>query len=58
LEHKEQNPKLTIGSFFKIHYDNPVKDSDYTKDQQLPFVSRSASYHRMYTCDTFYVSVV
>ncbi len=42
MEHKEQNPKLTIGSFFKIHYDNPVKDSDYTKDQQLPFVSHEA----------------
>ncbi|MDN4013664.1 hypothetical protein QX233_14395 [Chryseobacterium gambrini] len=48
LEHKEQNPKLTIGSFFKIHYDNPVKDSDYTKDQQLPFVSHAA--HLIIVC--------
>ena len=44
LEHKEQNPKLTIGSFFKIHYDNPVKDSDYTTDQKLPFVSHEAHF--------------
>ena len=48
LEDKEQNPKLTIGSFFKIHYDNPVKDSDYTTDQKLPFVSHAA--HLIIVC--------
>lgn len=48
MEHKEQNPDLSIGSFFRIHYDNPVKDADYNTDQQLPFVSHAA--HLVIVC--------
>lgn len=39
LEHKGENPKITLVSFIKMHYDNPVKDADYKTDQQLPFIS-------------------
>jgi hypothetical protein len=41
LEHKGENPKITLVSFIKMHYDNPVKDADYKTDQQLPFISHA-----------------
>ncbi|UKB86032.1 hypothetical protein LF887_10515 [Chryseobacterium sp. MEBOG06] len=40
IEHKELNPEMSLTAFLKTHYDNPVKDSDYDKDQKLPFVSQ------------------
>lgn len=39
IEHKELNSEMSLAAFLKIHYDHPVKDSDYDKDQRLPFVS-------------------
>jgi len=39
MEHKKLNPEMSLTAFLKTHYDHPVKDSDYDKDQRLPFVS-------------------
>jgi hypothetical protein len=41
-EHKELNPEMTLTAFLKTHYDHPVKDGDYGKDQKLPFIIHSA----------------
>ncbi|MCW3161628.1 hypothetical protein [Chryseobacterium oryctis] len=41
MEHKDLNPGMTVGAFLKLHYDDPVQDSDYQTDQKLPFVSHS-----------------
>lgn len=37
-EHKKLNPEMSLTAFLKTHYENPVKDGDYGKDQKLPFV--------------------
>jgi len=37
-EHKKLNPEMSLTAFLKTHYDHPVKDGDYGKDQKLPFV--------------------
>ncbi|MBP2615226.1 hypothetical protein J2772_000359 [Chryseobacterium jejuense] len=29
---------MSLTAFLKTHYDHPVKDDDYGKDQKLPFV--------------------
>jgi len=42
IEHKGLNPEMTLTAFLKTHYDNPVKDGDYGKDQRLPFIIHSA----------------
>ena len=37
-EHKQQKPSTTLIKFIKIHYfSGNIFDSDYQKDQQLPF---------------------
>ena len=41
IEHKGLNPEMTFTEFLKIHYDHPVKDSDYKTDQKLPFADDS-----------------
>ncbi|MCG2792010.1 MAG: hypothetical protein L6262_00490 [Weeksellaceae bacterium] len=41
-EHKTLNPQMSVAQFLKMHYDHPVKDGDYKKDQRLPFVIHSA----------------
>lgn len=38
IEHKELNPDMTLTAFLRTHYDHPVKDGDYGKDQKLPFI--------------------
>jgi hypothetical protein len=38
-EHKKLNPEMSLTAFLKTHYENPVKDGDYGKDQKLPFGS-------------------
>ncbi|MGE4513878.1 MAG: hypothetical protein AB7E26_08730 [Chryseobacterium sp.] len=48
MEHKNLSPEMSLTAFLKVHYDNPVKDSDYSKDQQLPFVSHAA--HLVIVC--------
>lgn len=32
---------MTLVSFFKMHYDHPVKDADYKTDRKLPFIIHS-----------------
>lgn len=49
IEHSGGNPEMTFISFLKIHYDHPVKDSDYQKDQKLPFVSHSCPLSLLFT---------
>lgn len=40
VEHKKNNPALTLLEFFTIHYAIAnVVDDDYEKDQKLPFKS-------------------
>lgn len=33
---------MSLAQFLKMHYDHPVKDGDFDKDQRLPFVIHSA----------------
>ncbi|MDQ0594959.1 hypothetical protein QFZ37_003328 [Chryseobacterium ginsenosidimutans] len=40
-EHKALNPEMSLIAFLKTHYDHPVKDGDYGKDQSLPFIIHS-----------------
>jgi hypothetical protein len=40
-EHKALNPEMSLTAFLKTHYDHPVKDGDYGKDQRLPFIIHS-----------------
>ncbi|MBS1601476.1 MAG: hypothetical protein JST42_02325 [Bacteroidetes bacterium] len=38
IKHKNENPRLTLLGFLKIHYsDKSVVDADYQQDQRLPF---------------------
>ncbi|WP_317048657.1 hypothetical protein [Chryseobacterium sp. KLBC 52] len=41
IQHKNQNPEMSLTAFLKTHYDHPVKDSDHDQDQRLPFVSHA-----------------
>ncbi|MBO9691293.1 MULTISPECIES: hypothetical protein [unclassified Chryseobacterium] len=41
-EHKKLNPEMSLTAFLKTHYDHPVKDGDYGKDQKLPFIIHTA----------------
>lgn len=45
LEHRQEDPTISLKSFFVIHYlsGNPV-DDDYDRDMQLPFKSQLFSY--------------
>ncbi len=46
IEHKKENKKTTLISFFQMHYFNgDVKDADYEQDMKLPFKSHSESGH-------------
>lgn len=38
ITHREQNHNLSLYSFLKMHYNNPVKDGDWETDRKLPFV--------------------
>ncbi|MEN5307946.1 hypothetical protein ABE425_10545 [Chryseobacterium cucumeris] len=49
FEHKELNPDMTLTAFLKTHYDHPVKDGDYGKDQKLPFIIHSAPLSLVFT---------
>lgn len=50
-EHKALNPEMTVTAFFKTHYDHPVKDGDYRKDQKLPFVIHAAPLAVVFTLE-------
>ncbi|MCS4302455.1 hypothetical protein [Chryseobacterium sp. BIGb0232] len=49
IEHKELNPEMTLTAFLKTHYDYPVKDGDYGKDQRLPFIIHSTPLALIFT---------
>lgn len=49
IEHKELNPDMTLTAFLRTHYDHPVKDRDYGKDQRLPFIIHSAPLSLVFT---------
>lgn len=49
IEHKELNPDMTLTAFLRTHYDHPVKDGDYGKDQRLPFIIHSAPLSLVFT---------
>ena len=49
IEHNGDNPEITLISFLKMHYDDPVKDDDYQKDQQLPFIAHSCPLALLFT---------
>lgn len=51
IEHKELNPDMTITAFLRTHYDHPVKDGDYGKDQKLPFIIHSMPLSLVFTID-------
>lgn len=48
-EHKTLNPEMSLIAFLKTHYDHPVKDGDYSKDQKLPFVIHSIPLSLVFT---------
>lgn len=49
FEHKELNPDMTLTAFLRTHYEHPVKDGDYGKDQKLPFIIHSAPLSLVFT---------
>lgn len=49
FEHKELNPDMTLTAFLKTHYNHPVKDGDYGKDQKLPFIIHSTPLSLVFT---------
>lgn len=40
---------MTLTAFLRTHYDHPVKDGDYGKDQRLPFIIHSAPLSLVFT---------
>ncbi|MCS3869382.1 hypothetical protein J3D55_002298 [Chryseobacterium ginsenosidimutans] len=50
-EHKALNPEMSLTSFLKTHYDHPLKDGDYGKDQKLPFIIHSAPLALFFTIE-------
>lgn len=48
-EHKKLNPEMSLTAFLRTHYDHPVKDGDYGKDQRLPFIMHSAPLSLVFT---------
>jgi len=49
FEHKALNPEMPLIAFLKTHYDHPVKDGDYGKDQNLPFIVHSNTLTLIFT---------
>lgn len=58
IEHKEQNPEITLRAFIKMHYDHPVKDADYQTDQKLPFVVHSSPLVLIFTVPDCRIEVI
>lgn len=45
IEHKKEDPNISLLSFLKMHYQaNPVKDKDYDRDMQLPFKADNCNF--------------
>lgn len=53
-EHKALNPEMSLTAFLKTHYNHPVKDGDYGKDQKLPFIIHSAPLALFFTVEQGY----
>ncbi|WP_312090419.1 hypothetical protein [Chryseobacterium sp.] len=51
IEHKGLNAEMSLTTFLKIHYDNPVKDGDFGKDQKLPFIIHAKPLNLIFTLD-------
>lgn len=51
FEHKDLNSEMTPTAFLKTHYDHPVKDGDYGKDQKLPFIIHAKPLTLLFTLD-------
>lgn len=49
FEHKKMNPDMPVIAFFKTHYNHPVKDGDYGKDQKLPFIIHAKPLNLVFT---------
>lgn len=49
LEHKALNPDMNVTAFLVAHYNHPSKDSDYGKDQKLPFIIHAKPLHLVFT---------
>ena len=49
FEHKKLNPEMPVIAFFKAHYNHPVKDGDYGKDQKLPFIIHAKPLNLVFT---------
>ncbi len=44
VEHKQEDPNMTLAEFIKIHYfSGNIKDADYAQDMQLPFKTTDCS---------------
>lgn len=44
VEHRAENPQISVGDFLDMHYfTGHEKDADYDKDMQLPFKSFETS---------------
>ncbi len=42
IEHRQESPDITLISFITLHYfSGDVRDSDYARDEQLPFRDNS-----------------
>ena len=42
IEHREESPDITLLNFITLHYfSGDVRDSDYARDEQLPFRDNS-----------------
>ena len=55
LEHKVKNRDITFIDFIKMHYNDPVKDADYTTDQKLPFVAHSLPLTLVFTINPEFI---
>jgi hypothetical protein len=49
FEHKQLNPDMPLIAFLKAHYEHPVKDGDYGKDQKLPFIIHAKPLNILFT---------
>jgi hypothetical protein len=48
-EHKNLNPEMSLIAFLKTHYEHPIKDGDFGKDQKLPFVVHEKPLNLVFT---------
>lgn len=49
FEHTTLNPDMSMTAFFRTHYNHPVKDGDFGKDQKLPFIIHAKPLNLIFT---------